>query len=53
MSLLHQLEVVTPPAHLPIAATDVDVDLAAAVVEEVERGGLVAGHRPADKSAAS
>ena len=29
-------EVVTPPAHLPIEATD--TDLAASVVEEVARG---------------
>ena len=35
---LFMTEVVTPPEHLPITATD--TDLAAAVVEEVERGVL-------------
>ena len=35
---LFSSEVVTPPAHLPITATD--ETLAAAVVEEIERGVL-------------
>ena len=37
------VEVVSPPAHLPVSVTD--EALAAAVVEEVERNGLVACHR--------
>ena len=38
---LFMTEVVTPPAHLPIAASD--TDLAAAVTEEIERGVLWRG----------
>ena len=33
-------EIVTPPAHLPITVNDAQADLAAAVVEEIERGIL-------------
>ena len=40
-------EIVTPPALLPITVADADQALAAAVVEEIERGCFVAGHRAA------
>ena len=38
-------EVVTPPAHLPVTVTAAQAALAAAVVEEIERGVFVAGYR--------
>ena len=43
-------EIVTPPEHLPVTVSEADMaTLAAAVVEEIERVGALAGGRSAKK----